>query len=217
VSKAADDQDEVSGKSPPADFPFWFRCSAIALAALLMVPSLAWMQATMHAPSKEAGPVDFGVAHLLIAGALIALLAITPLSRLGIRIRKVGVVEFERVINTQAKEHAAELAELYSRIEELETSIRRLDSVAPISEYFSELDLRPLLEKFLSQHQPRAFSPLRIQQWGGAQPNFEKLGSSSQSAIRAVLQKMVQAGTATTVVSKLGKTLYRALPKQKGA
>jgi hypothetical protein len=89
--------------------------------------------------------------------------------------------------------------------------VRGLDSVASIAEHLTEPELYPLLTKFLKQFQPRAFSPLRIREWGSRQPGYEKLASYTQSAIRIVLQKMVTAGQATTRVSRMGNTLYKAV------
>lgn len=151
---------------------------------------------------------DFGVSKLIIAGAIVALVAIAPWNDLRLRLKKVGFLEFDRVVNQQAREHIQEFAELRARIEELETRVRRGDTVGPIADHLAQVDLAPLLSQFLKEHRPNAFSPLKIHQWGSRQKGYEKLGTYTQGAIRTVLQSLVASGQVATRVSRMGNTLY---------
>lgn len=208
-------QDELTESDEPlapdteARIPRWYRVVAIAVGLALLLPPLAYMVRYSLKPSGFASPSTLGLGQLILAGAFILLAAITPWSSLGLRIRKVGILEFDRVIRTQASEHAEELTEIRERLSELEHTARGMDETSGISDHLEDLDLRPLLVSFLKQYRPRAFSPLRIQRWGALQPGYTKFGTSGVGAIRRVLQRLVSEGYITTSVSTLGNTLYR--------
>jgi hypothetical protein len=72
------------------------------------------------------------------------------------------------------------------------------------------MELSPILQKFLREFSPTAFSPLKISTWGTRQPGYEKLATFTQGSIRIVLQKLVASGVAVTRVSEFGNTLYGA-------
>ena len=204
------DQDESTDKDEGVlVVPGWLRLVGIALACMLWAPAAIFLWNYWHglAPSKAAA--DLGLYKLLIAGTTVMLVSLAPWNSLKLRLRKVGFVEFERVMNKQADEHVKEFAELRTRLEELEGRVRAQDSVGPISEHLAQVDLQPLLVKFLEEFRPKAFSPVRIQQWGGRQPGYEKFASYSQAAIRIVLQGLVPSGKVVVRVSRLGNTLYR--------
>ncbi|MGC3979678.1 MAG: hypothetical protein QM808_00280 [Steroidobacteraceae bacterium] len=190
--------------------PRWFRFIGVVLAVVLMTPGVILIWRQVRVASEAVPATDSGTVQLMIAGVIVALASLAPVDKLRLRLRKVGWFEFDRVINRQAKEHVDEFVELRARIEELEQRTRGLDEVAPIVEYFTELDLSPLLLRFLSEFRPKAFSPLRIVKWGGVQSGFEGLAKFSQGQVRITLQKMVSQGSVATKVSKLGNTLYRA-------
>jgi len=162
------------------------------------------------APTRYISPANLGVVQLILAGTVILLFALAPWRALGLRIRKVGFVEFERVLSGQANENAMEFTELRTRIEELETKIRGLDDVGPVTEHLEDMELYPLLSKILNENKPTALSPLRIREWGSRQPGYEKLAHTRLSSIRRILQKLVAEGRASTRVSRLGNTLYEA-------
>lgn len=133
-----------------------------------------------------------------------------PWKPLRLRLRKVGILEFEKVVSGQAAEHAEELSELRVRLNELEAMTRGLNEIAPISEHIEDVNLLPTVGKFLIEHQATAFSPLRLREWGSRQPGFENLQGASLSSLRRMLQKLVAQGRATTRISRLGNTLYQA-------
>ena len=189
--------------------PRWLRGVGVLLALLLMAPAVLFLWQYGHAREVAKAAADLGVANLLIAGTVVMLVALAPWNSLQLRLKKVGFVEFERVVNTQAKEHVEAFAELRARIEELENRIQGLDGVSKIADHLSEVDLTPLLLRFLEQFRPRAFSPVKIRQWGARQPGYEVLEHYPQGAIRRVLQSLVASGRVTTRVSKMGSTLYR--------
>jgi hypothetical protein len=139
----------------------------------------------------------------------VLIVVILPLEQMGIRVRKIGAVEFEQVVRGQAREHAEDFVELQTRIAELEGRVQGLDETASLMEGFTAQELRPLLLKFLGEFQPRAFSPVKIHKWGARQEGFEKLAQYTQGQIRRVLQGLLSEGEVATRVSKLGNTLYK--------
>lgn len=201
-------EEPISHGEPISGLPGWVK-GVVGLAALLVLSaSLFLIWKYLSAPNEFASPKELQLTNLIMFSFAVLILVLVPWQKLGIRIRKIGSVEFERVVSAQAKEHVEEFAELRARIEELEGKVRGLDEVAPLSENFTAQELRPLILKFLDEHQPLAYSPLRIYKWGARQPGFEEFGKYSQGAIRTVLQNLVLEGKASTRVSRLGNTLY---------
>lgn len=191
--------------------PGWFRAVVVLLGLGLLVPSVIYIARYTYEPNRFVRPDELDLPLLIVTGALLTLAALTPWRALGLRISKVGFVEFQQVVEAQAKEHTEDFAEILARIEELEQKARGIGGTAAISEHVTEIDIYDLLLKFLKEHSPTAYSPVRIQQWGARQAGYEKLGQYSQGAIRILLHKMVSQGVAATTVSKLGNTLFRAL------
>lgn len=194
---------------PAFDMPTWFRWVVGGVAILLIgLPTLFLIRYSL-APEHFVSPSELGVSQLILAGVGILLIALAPWKAMGLRLRKVGMFEFDRVISGQAAEHAEEMTELRTRLDELESRARGLDDLAPISEHLEDVELAPLLAKFLDEHRSLAISPLRIREWGSRQPGYEKLAQAQVSSIRRILQKFVAEGRAVTRVSERGNTLYK--------
>lgn len=208
--KASDEVETAIGSTPVLSIPPWFRIVAGVIGLAMLWPSLSLLYSSWSEPDKFSIAFTSAISHLMIVGAVVLLAAAAPWNGLGLRLRKVGFLEFDRVINNQSRERIEDFAEILARIDELEAQVRRQSGVAPIVEHFAELDLNPLLTKFLEAFRPRAFSPLRIRQWGARQPGFEGLAKYSQGNIRTVLQKLAGSGCASTRVSRLGNTLYKS-------
>jgi hypothetical protein len=207
----AQDDELPSADLRGMELPGWFRLIVALLGLSILIPSVVYIARYTYEPSRFVAPSELDVPLLIVAGALLTLAAITPWKALGLRVSKVGFVEFQQIVENQAKEHTEDVAEMLVRIEELEQKARAIGGTGPIAEYFTEIDLYDLLLKFLREHAPTAYSPVRIQQWGARQSGYEKLGQYSQGAIRVLLHKMASQGVAATTVSKLGNTLFRAV------
>jgi hypothetical protein len=175
---------------------------------------------------------DLGLTTLMIAGTILTLFALAPWKSMGLSLRKLGFIEFEQVINAQAKERITDFTELRNRIEKLEGSMgnsinsaagvaaskdnapspdaSRADTAEPSTMDRAQDKLGPLLVQFLRQYRTYAFSPARIQKWGSQRPGYETFGTQSASKIRQALQQLVLTGDVTTRVSQHGNTLYKA-------
>lgn len=205
-----DYQEELIKEGEPIQgLPIWLRWFLGLWATVFLCISLYLIWKYVVDPKIFASPQDLQLGSVILFSLTVLVFVIVPWGRLGIRIRKIGAVEFDRIISGQAQEHAAELAELRARIEELEGKVKGMDEIAPITESIAAQELKPLLSQFLQMYWPKAISPLRINKWGSHQPGFEQLGKYSQGTIRTVLQDLVAEGSVVTRVSRLGNTLYR--------
>ena len=189
----------------PGAVRFWFSLAAIA--ALIVCSIL--MAAYIRDPQNFAAPSELQLGTLILIGFATLFLTLVPRHKLGLRIRKVGAIEFERVVNTQATAFAEEFTELRVRVDELEGKLRGVDEISPISESLATPVLRPLIIEFLNKFEPTPYSALRIRDWGGRQQGFEQLKNYDLAMIRHVLQSLVAEGRAATRVSQLGNTLYK--------
>lgn len=209
MSPKSSSEEPLSSDLQAFEVPTWYRwISSLIGLVLLGFPIVFLLRYSMH-PGLFVSPADLGLVPMILAGTMILLVSLAPWKGLGIWPRKVGVIEFDRIVSTQAREHAEELAEIRVRIDEIESKVRGLDEISSITENFEDLEIRPLVSKFLEQNRPTAFSPLRIREWGSRQAGFEKLSSVRVSSIRRILQSMVATGNVATRVSRLGNTLYK--------
>lgn len=185
----------------------------VALVTLIALPLIVFCvyAAYSYFENKDqyASPSSMGLSGIFLFSLTALICVWVPWSRLGVRITKIGGVEFERILNGQASEHAEEIAYLQERIEALEHHVRHPESGVLFEEILYEVPLREALMRFLNAYSEWAFSPSRIKSWGSAQPGFNELGQYEHAFIRSTLQKMVADGTLETRISKRGNTLYR--------
>jgi hypothetical protein len=185
--------------------PPWYKRVFGLMSGLVSLICGGLYVAYIASPQNIPSPSDLQLGSVFIFSSAIFLLLTTPWAELGLRINKIGPIEFERVINAQNREHIEEISELRQLLNEVDAKVRGLDDISSVSENMA----RPLVTDFLRQNSPTAYSPLRIQQWGAKQSGFEKLSNYSLSNVRKVLQDMAAEGLLETAVSKLGNTLYR--------
>jgi len=157
------------------------------------------------ADPQSASPKELGIPTFLLFSIGALLFISIPWSRLGIRIRKIGSLEFEEVVLSQKKEQAELLDSLSQRVEELEARSQPTLS-PPATRKQKELD--DLLLNFFTKYPKTAFSPWRIQTWGGERDEFKRLRQYSRVTIRHHLDRLLVEGLLRTTLSKKGNTLY---------
>ena len=114
LEKPEDDESQMEDNTA-FELPTWFRWATCVLALALIVPPTIFIIRYSLEPERFVTPADLGVIQLVLSGTLLLLLAMTPWKALGLRIRKVGFVEFERVrLLVQAMEMAIEDARFVS-------------------------------------------------------------------------------------------------------
>lgn len=189
----------------PCMLKWCITLAAIGLIALCGVLVVKYV----NAPDKFASPSDLGVSSVFLFSASALILVWMPWHALGLRITKIGGIEFKEIVAEQATEHAEEMVYLQDRIEALENNLRQLNGVTVLAESFEEPKLRALLLEFLTKYKESAFSPSRIRAWGSLQQGFAALGKYNHPFLRSTMQKMVSEGVLETRISKKGNTLYR--------
>jgi hypothetical protein len=208
-----------------------WKKGCIAGAILLTLASgvyLSYYAFAFHPkPSEIAAPLLF-----MIGLASLALLVI-PWKELGFFPTEIAGVKFERIANEQKKEQIDAIVPIQQDIDKLKAQYEAILGSASLNmvicgEQLAKKEQR-LVEQagdqsnktlentvlaFLRQYRGQFFSPLRIQQWGGARAGFEVLSDHSTDQIRKALFEGVRAGMIDTSISKKGNTLYGVSAKR---
>ncbi|ODB93520.1 hypothetical protein A3194_02185 [Candidatus Thiodiazotropha endoloripes] len=177
--------------------------------ALIAIWCLYYYYSYLSCPDEVASPSDLNLSVILIFCFSVLFVLHIPWEKYGLRIKRIGALEFEQVVETQAAEHAEDLSEVEERLLNLEQAMRETHEGVQFNEMLAEPELRNLLISFLSTHNRWAFSPLRIRKWGSKQAGFENLSNYDPALLRSTLRKLVAEGVLETRVSKKGNTIYR--------
>lgn len=207
-------EEELTDPSDPFEIPFWLKIAISMIALILIVACVCLVTQYVYDPKNAASPNNLGLNSIFLFSITAVILVWIPWQRLGIKITKIGGIEFGEIAAKQASEHAEDLTYLQDRIESLEENARKSDSTLFITEHLKEPELRDLLIRFLTTYNKWAFSPSRIKAWGVQQQGFSELAGYDHPFIRTTLQKMVAENILETRVSKQGNTLFR-IPKLK--
>ena len=194
------------------ELPNWAKTLVSLILLVPIIVSIILFSQHIEAPKLAASPKDLGLTPLIIFAMSGLVILWTPWKKLGIRVTKIGGLEFEKIVQEQANEHVEEQNDLNKRIEFLENHIQNQDATLVFTDRAREPELREMLKNFLTEYSTWAFSPARIKAWGAMQKGYENLTQFESPLIRNTLQKMVSDGELVTRVSKKGNTLYR-IPK----
>ena len=205
----SDDTEESITTDSPFYIPLKLRVIFTLLSSVLIVIYCTFLAFYIKFPDSYIPPSDLGINSILSFSLLILFLIWIPWEELGIRIKKIGGIEFQQIIDEQANERSHDIGYLTEQFEELEEKISEINNINFKAKPDLTKELRPLLIKFLSQYDSWAFSPLRIKNWGGKQPGFSEFENVDTQTIKRELQKMVSEELIDTAVSKKGNTLYR--------
>lgn len=202
-------EEELDAASQPFQFPYFIKiCTTVLATAVISLCGL-FIYRYLDSPGTFASPSDLGLNSLFLFSISALFIVWMPWSTLGLRITKIGGIEFKEIVAGQASEHAEEISYLQDRIETLEAKVRSLHGITEFLESFEEPKLRKLLIDFLTKYKDWSFSPSRIRAWGSQQKGFAELANYEHPFVRSTLQKMVSDGLLETRISKKGSTLYR--------
>lgn len=134
--------------------PRWTRI-LLSLFLIAVIVSCGFVIGFHIANPHSASPKELGIPTFLLFAIGALLIINIPWSRLGIRIKKIGSLEFEQVVLSQKKEQAELLDSLSQRVEKLEAGGQPTPSL-PATRQQKELD--DLLLKFLYLEKP-VYSP----------------------------------------------------------
>jgi hypothetical protein len=183
-----------------------------------------------YAVTKDAKPSELNLGTVLVVSLIAIVLILLPWDQLGLRLKKVGFVEFEQVIKTQKKEQIESIVSLQNQINQLNQAFEaaahvRFPSSGDASKptglsgeaaqesaqgaQGTKIDtLIDLIEAFLRRHPRDYFSPPRIRLSVASFDGFQQLGSYSTEDINRALQRMLLLNKVRTKISKKGNTLY---------
>ncbi len=202
-------EDELPEVYTPTGIPAIIKIFVAAASLPIFIISICLYAAYIDSPTTAASPISLGLPTLLVVTISSLLIVFLPWERLGVRIRKIGPIEFGDIIKTQITERDKSLSELDDRIEKLEDELSGMDEGKVVSEMLYGPELRRLLSGFLHENGPTAYSPTRIQFIAKQQTKYEKLAQYDPMLIRRTLRKLVAEDIVTTTISRQGNTLYR--------
>ncbi|MBY8115122.1 hypothetical protein KW542_21405 [Vibrio fluvialis] len=188
------------------------QCAKVLLSAfsvLVMSGCVYLVYRYAEAPETFASPKELGVSSVFLFFTSLLILIWVPWEKLGLKVTKIGGIEFKEIVAGQASENAEEFGYLENRIEFLEQKVHSMNEIDQFMESFHNPDLRNLLLEFLTKYKKWSFSPSRIITWGSQQQGFSTLSSYEHRRVRSELQSMLTENLVETRLSKKGNTLYR--------
>ena len=160
-------EDELGAASKAFRIPFiWKLLVSVGAIGLISFCAL-YVSNYLNSPSVYASPSDLDLSSIFLFAVSAFFIAWMPWHVLGVRITKIGGIEFKEIVAEQASEHAEEISYLQDRIEVLEVNFRQLNGITGITESFKEPNLRKLLMNFLTKYKEWAFSPFENSSLGG--------------------------------------------------
>ena len=103
-------------------------------------------------------PDKYGLPSVLIFSTTILFATNIPWHKLGLRIKKIGMIELEQVVKGQAKNNSNELADLQKQIDELKKLQIKETVIDAGTDFSIDNPLDQLIVKFLQQYNQWAFS-----------------------------------------------------------
>ena len=79
--------------------PSWVRCVLALSAIAVLGAAIALMWAYIQDPENSASPQALQLGNLVLGAFAVLILALVPWHKLGLRIRKIGAIEFDRVVS----------------------------------------------------------------------------------------------------------------------
>ena len=204
---------ELSDSSQNIVLSPWLKWPLILFFSALTFFSLSIYWNYIQEPKNSASPNELGLSAVLIFSLSATVILLLPWNKFGLKIKKIGIFEFEQVVAAQAAENAEDMRFLEERIESLEDTMRQTEGMHSLMEVFNEPEIKSLLNSFFASYPNTPISALRIRTWGATQPGFEKLSEYDHGYVRHILRKLVNEGVLVTKISKKGNTLYQLAEK----
>jgi hypothetical protein len=202
-------EEELEPITKDLTIPLFFQLFITLISLCLIALSGYLLNKYLESPSTFATPSESGAFSMFIFSISALCLAWIPWKKLGVKITRIGGVEFKEIVKVQATEHAEELSYIQERLETLEHKVYSESKQFFVQNVLTGKPLTKLLLTFLETYEKWAFSPSRIKMWGAKQQGFSSLSDYELPFIRITLQKMLTEGTIETTLSKKGNTLYR--------
>lgn len=186
---------------------FWFSTTAAISFLLCSTYTIFYILYS----ETLASPKEIGVTSIMVFSFFGFFLILIPWEKMGLRIKKIGNIEFVEVVKEQSKEHELDMSLIEQRLSELEDKVRKNEPIDGLIETKETSDLEAKLLSFLTINSPTAYSPTRIRFECRNLPNYKTVSRQEVQFIRSTLRKLVSARKLTTTVSAKGNTLYRII------
>ena len=204
--KLSSNEDEIpsSGELP---LPLKLK---VTLSLVFGIPALVILLLFGSALKQGAKVGELGLGPVLVFCLAALTVILIPWETLGLRLTKIGFLEFSQVIRTQKKEQSESIAFLQKQIDALKQEAGANKRVSEVEQWTPSPNqaLPVLLLRFLRNYLGQFFSPTKINKWGAEQPGFRELASFSKEEISQALGKMLSENQVRTQISKRGNTLY---------
>ena len=148
-------------------------------------------------------PQKFGLSPLLIFFLTLLIFVNFPFERMGLRIKKIGMIELEAKVVGQAKDVSKEIADLQVKIDELAKGFSSNEKAN-----IEDEDLRQLIIDLLKEYKRYAFSPSRIKNFGKWNKNYSVFDNYSLEEIKVELRRLLANDIVSTRIGDKGNTLY---------
>lgn len=157
---------------------------------------------------QSAAPSALGLPTMFVFSSFVVLFFAIPLEKWGVRLTKIGPIEFEKIIQTQASETSEVVTEIESRIDLLESfALDSYGDVNALTLSWKEPEVRDEVLGFLKNNEG-FFSPLRIKHLSRKQ-GCKTLQGVEVSIIKRALRGLLNEGVVDSTVSQRGNTIYR--------
>lgn len=162
-----------------------------------------------YALRADAKPSELGLGTILVFCLTVLAVIFVPWDAFGLRLSKIGFVEFKEVIKTQKHEQSESIAFLQDQIDALKQKVEATQGlqVSPANA------LPKLLETFFQHYPGRFFSPWTVKQWSAKHKELQALSERPKEEITQALTRMLSANQVRTKISKHGNTLYGVRPR----
>ena len=156
----------------------------------------------------SASPRNLGTIPIFIFGLTMLAALWIPWDKLGLRIKKIGVLEFEEIIAEKEEEHSEDISNLYKKIRLLEWKLHDLSNDLEELQDDDKV-VKDMILDLLAKYPKSSFSSTRILSWGPKQEGFSDLGNLNITELRCLLSDLTKNGCLTTTISERGSIMYK--------
>lgn len=190
----------------------WLKYPFIIILLIIVLFSVVIYWQYIKCPNSAAKPEELGLSGIFLFCLTALFVILLPWKKLGVRIKKIGIFEFEQIVAEQVSEQSEVINYLEERIDKIEDIIRSIPTAETLQQVSEEPQISQLIKSFFENNPRIPMSALKIRQISSSQEKFKRLSRCNPGFMRYVLRKLVDEGFLATKISKKGNTLYQTSP-----